>query len=511
MTAKNSTINLVSFSSLLLSLLLTGTGPAPAAQTWYRQSGGTANLTNQVFTSDIDDTSGVFVTNGGILTMANCRVKTTGNTSNNDNSSFYGLNAGVLVKGKSQVTLTGCNIYTEGEGGNGVFSTDSGTSVILINDTIYCKGSGGHGVDATYKGYMSLTDVIIYTEESHGAAISTDRGGGTIDVLRGKAIAAGTDSPGIYCTGTITATDAVIGATGSEGVVIEGSNTVILNNVTMSGAKGTRNRANLIYQSMSGDAEGNKGVFTMTGGSFDWPSDGPFFLVTNTIAYITMKGVTINSASDTLIKAAKDNWGTSGKNGGETYFTAENQAIEGLVYCDNISSVSLTLKTGSVFTGSTNKAAVSIDETSSWSVTATSWVTTFTDASGVNGDSVTNVSGNGYTVYYDSTVTGNDYLEKKTYKLRGGGYLTCRAVTNAVEDDAETSAAVSIYPNPASSELTINTQSETARKYAVCNMLGENICEGSVSGSVTLDVSNWVSGVYFIIIDGKMNRVMVNR
>lgn len=58
--------------------------------------------------------------------------------------------------------------------------------------------------------------------------------------------------------------------------MIEGANQLIPANVSWSAAKGTRDRGLMLYQRMSGDAEGNKGVFEMTGHSFEWTStSGP--------------------------------------------------------------------------------------------------------------------------------------------------------------------------------------------------------------------------------------------
>jgi len=46
----------------------------------------------------------------------------------------------------------------------------------------------------------------------------------------------------------------------------------------------------MIYQSMSGDAQGTKGTFTMTGGSLAYTAtDGPLFYVTNSTAVILLK------------------------------------------------------------------------------------------------------------------------------------------------------------------------------------------------------------------------------
>jgi hypothetical protein len=47
------------------------------------------------------------VTNSGVLTLNNPTITTTGSSSSMDNSSFYGLNAGLLVTAAGSATVTG--------------------------------------------------------------------------------------------------------------------------------------------------------------------------------------------------------------------------------------------------------------------------------------------------------------------------------------------------------------------------------------------------------------------
>ncbi|MBI5591511.1 MAG: hypothetical protein HY881_13620 [Deltaproteobacteria bacterium] len=396
----------------------------------YSQSGGSAARADQTFFTATTDESGVRVANGGALTLENVTVTTTGNTSSSDSSSFYGLNAGVLAESLSNITLSNSSVITSGTGANGVFATGSGSSAALSNVTIEASGDGGHGVMATAGGSLSLADVIINTSGAHGAAVSTDRGGGTITVTRGIAISSGQDSPGIYSTGTITARDAVISGTGSEGAVIEGANSILLTNTILSGAKGTRDRGALIYQSMSGDAQGTEGTFTMTGGTFNWPSTtGPAFYVTNSTGVITLKDVTVVSSSGTLLKAGADQWGTSGANGGTVIFTADGETLTGNMVADSLSSITARLQNGSSLTGAINSAktagaaVLSLDATSTWTVTADSYLTSMSDADGISAGTITNINGNGHNVYYNASLTANSALGGKTYTLNGGGYL----------------------------------------------------------------------------------------
>ena len=146
-------------------------------------------------------------------------MATSGNTSSQDNSSFFGQNAGVPVNRNSRVTVLGGSIPTTGGGANGLFA---------------CGAAA----------FASMTGGLI---------IATDRGGGTIWVSGGKIVAHGQDSPGIYSTGDIGAENARFVATGSEGAVIESRNSIVLRNCEMSGA---RKCGVMIYQSFSGDADG---------------------------------------------------------------------------------------------------------------------------------------------------------------------------------------------------------------------------------------------------------------
>ena len=83
-----------------------------------------------------------------------------------------------------------------------------------------------------------------------------------------------TDAPGIYSTGTITVTGAAVSVTGSEGAVREGENPINLTNSSLSCSVKLGEK---VYQSMSGDAMGAVGTFTLTGGSLSSAAGPPFY------------------------------------------------------------------------------------------------------------------------------------------------------------------------------------------------------------------------------------------
>jgi hypothetical protein len=127
----------------------------------YTQNGGKVTKSNQAFTATKTDESGVLVSGGGSLTLENSKITTSGNTTSQEKSSFFGLNAGVLAKSGSKIISNNCTVKTTGTGANGVFSTEKGSSVILNNDSIICLKEGGHGVDATFEGSLTLNNVYL--------------------------------------------------------------------------------------------------------------------------------------------------------------------------------------------------------------------------------------------------------------------------------------------------------------------------------------------------------------
>lgn len=381
------------------------------------------------YDSATSDVSALCLINGASLEATNATITKTGDTSSDENSSFYGLNAGVLVGSGSSFTMTGGTVTTEGSGTNGVFSTGEGTSVTLTDVTIEAVGNGAHAVMATQGGTMTLVNVDMLTTDAHSGAVATDRGSGTIDVTGGEITTTGTDSPGIYSTGVITVTDATVTSTGAEVAVIEGANAIILTDSDLVSSFADKWGV-MLYQSFSGDAEGSEGEFTMTGGSLAYESEtGPLFFVTNATGTITLSGVDVTAASGVLgLASATDRWGTSGANGGYLVVIADAQTLNGDFVADAISTLTLTLSDGSALTGAINadavadRTSVTLDDSSTWTLTADSYVTSLSGAQ-IDGSSISNIVGNGFNVYYDATDAANSTFNGGTYTLVNGGSL----------------------------------------------------------------------------------------
>jgi len=380
-----------------------------------------AELADQAYSSETADESALIVNTADAVTISNPTVTKTGDSDGGDNCNFYGLNAGLLVMGGSTTTITGGTIETSASGANGVFSyggngghngaAGDGTTVVISDTTITTTGDGSGGIMTTGGGITYASNLTVTTSGRSSAAIRTDRGGGTVVVDGGTYTTNGLGSPAIYSTADITVKNAALVSNLSEGVCIEGMNSITLENCelvannTQCNGNATFHDTIMIYQSMSGDADSGTSSFTMTGGSLTSLS-GHMFHVTNTHAVITLSGVNlVNEGSDILLSVCDDGWSGASN---IADLVADNQALAGTILVGNNSTLTLSLTNGSSFEGtfsgkienakgtviSTEVGTVNVvlDSSSTWTLTADTYITSFEGA-------VTGVIGNGYTLF----------------------------------------------------------------------------------------------------------------
>ena len=213
-------------------------------------------------------------------------------------------------------------------------------------------------------------------------------------------------------------------ATGSEIAVVEGKNSITLENVDLTG---TKDHGVMLYQSFSGDAGVGEASFTAKDSTLRNDSDGPMFFVTNTTAKASLQNVALVQSGDTLVNVAASRWGKSGANGGDFTLTAKDQTLVGAVQADEISSVTLNLDEGATYEGAFNSddtaksAAITLAKTATWTLTDDAYVTTLADAA----TGYTNITSNGHNIYYNADAA--DDLGGRTYALPGGGKLMPKA------------------------------------------------------------------------------------
>ena len=361
--------------------------------------------TGKAYQSDKADECALLISTKEAVKVLQPAVSKTGSSDGGDNCSFYGVNAAVLVKGGSTTTISGGTITSNGTGANGVFSyggnggrnggEGDGTTVIIEDTKITTTGDGSGGIMTTGGGVMKARNLTVNTSGRSSAPIRTDRGGGVVTVEGGSYTSNGLGSPVIYSTADVTVTDAMLTSNMSEGVCIEGKNSITLNNCEMTVSNTRRNGhaqfldAIMIYQSFSGDADSGNSHFTMNGGSLT-NRKGHLFHVTNTNAIIMLNGVKLTNDDEegVLLSVCADGWqGASNK----ATLNASRQLLEGAVLVGSDSELTLTLADGSTFNGSvsgsiTNAAGESVStetgtvnviigDDCTWSLSADSYVT----------------------------------------------------------------------------------------------------------------------------------------
>lgn len=374
------------------------------------------SVSDETYTSTGGDENALRI-DGAAVTLDQITVdKSSGSSSNTEDGDFYGMNAALLATDGADVTITGATITSSAQNGNGVFSYGDSTTVTISDSSITTTADNSGGIQTTGGATTTASNLTVDTSGNSSAAIRSDRGGGTVNVTGGSYTSNGYNSPAVYSTAAISVSDASLTANHSEALVIEGQNSITLNNCDVSGnmsdtegASSDENVHNvMIYQSMSGDAEVGTSAFTMNGGTLT-SHNGDLFYVTNTHCTIDLSGVTlVNNDADGLLlnvtgNSASHGWGTAGSNGAQVEFTAKAQTLEGDIVVDRISTLNLTLSEDSTFTGTVNitdnadggtavegNADITVEEGSTWTLTGDCTVSTLTNNGTVNF--------NGYTI-----------------------------------------------------------------------------------------------------------------
>jgi hypothetical protein len=362
----------------------------------------------------------------------------------------------------SVVNLLNAEIFTDTDGGNGLWATNEGSLIYMRGGSITTMESSGHGVDTTVRASVILYDVKISTSgQSASGALVNDSGDGTVYATRVTAHTKGPGSPGFYMIGTmsmLTLLDCSIEAETSDiGVLLNGSNVTVTDS-TLIGGKGvkmsggtfsmtggslTATASDAFYiggatgpdrgvpggGALFGDQDSSRGgvpggVIPSSGAPGGAPGGSPGIEAPGAVAgdfrppqassEITVKdGVKISASTGNLVNIAEALKAT---------FTADDTDLTGNMIVTEGGELAVTL-TNSTLTGTVKGAAMTLDKNSEWNVTGDSVLTSLSNAGGISGTTITNIYGNGHTVYYDKKLSGNKALGGKSYKLRDGGSL----------------------------------------------------------------------------------------
>ena len=394
-----------------------------------------ATVEGESIASTGTDENAILITGGEVTVKDTTITKDSDDSTGGDNSSFYGVGATILTTGGTSY-IDNVTIDSDADGGAGVFAYGDGVSYVA-NSTITTNSNTSGGIHAAGGGTLYAWDNTVVTNGESSAAIRSDRGGGTMVVDGGSYTSNGTGSPAVYCTADIAINDATLTATNSEAICIEGLNELHLFDCDLTGniPENEQNDCDwnvILYQSMSGDSEVGNSTFEMVGGSLTAENGGMFY-TTNTESTFILSNVNITYAdnNDFFLKVTgNDNargWGTSGDNGADCTFTAIDQAMEGDVIWDSISTLDFYMTDGSTLVGAViddescagnggdGYCNLYISKDSTWTVTADSTLTALYNEGTIvdeDGNTVSIVGTDG-TVYVegtsDITVTVDSY------------------------------------------------------------------------------------------------------
>ncbi len=412
-----------------MQMMPSGDSSSSVTKTGATTVDGTTQTLEEDYQTSQADESVILVTNGGNATINGATVsKTGGDSSNTENSEFYGVNSGILVTENSTATIKNATISTNAKGSNALFATGTDSKIYVSDSTITTTGSASaRGLDATYGGYIEANNVTITTQGGSCATLATDRGEGTIIAKNSTLETNGSGSPIIYSTGDIRIENTTGTANGAQMVVIEGKNSATVIDSTLSASgKGNRNDTDqagvmiyqsipvytdqagiMIYQSMSGDAGQGTGTFTAENSTLSVQSDSnyyktaPMFFITNTDAIINLTNSKLLYGSNILISSkGTSEWGKTGSNGGNTTLNANSQELEGNIEIDEISTLTMNLSNSS-YKGTINsdnsakEINIKLDSNSKITLTGDSYITSLENSDETN----SNIDFNGYKLY----------------------------------------------------------------------------------------------------------------
>lgn len=268
--------------------------------------------------------------------------------------SKYGFCAAVLSNQKtSHVTLVNPKIVChESSTANGAYAIFGG-AVVIEGGTIHTCNRQGHGVDASYGGHVYCNGTVIHTGGQNSGALATDFQGGYITVRDIHATTELPGSPGIYTAGKsiISAYNSTFVSKGCEAVMVAHSlGHTYLYDCDLTGTVGLNTHNSMSpeysYIHMFG------GKLASTVGSLLCAEDGK--------AIMNLDHVSFATPADGNIAFAKA--------GGRLVANLTGMDVAGNVDRENTSYLELNLQ-GTKLTGQVNATALSLDETSAWTVT----------------------------------------------------------------------------------------------------------------------------------------------
>ena len=348
----------------------------------------------------------------------------------------------------SPSAATGTVTFYNNSASIGTGTLDSGTATL---DTTFTT-AGTASLTATYGGsstYAESTSSAVTVTVTAASSTARTQPVTPVGTLTNTAYGS---SP-LHAISDFSTNGGAYTAKNSQAAVVESGGSINLTGTTLNGTAGNGSGV-LLSNRSSNPSLSALARFTMTGGSLTYncsatqteacnqepaasaqSNPATLFSVSGTKAAIALTDVTVanNTATTTngqgtLLTVGRSS--TANSNAGIAAFTVQGTKLTGDVIVDGASTAALSLLkddagTGSLLTGAINSAnagkavSLTLDESSTWTVTATSYLTSLIGLD-VSDNTVNNIDGGGHCVYYSGSIGGSG---KQVYALSGGGFL----------------------------------------------------------------------------------------
>jgi hypothetical protein len=110
-----------------------------------------------------------------------------------------------------------------------------------------------------------------------------------------------------------------------------------------------------------------------------------------------------------------------------------------------------------------------------------------------------------YYIYAENSNAGIFYPERSEHE-----YYSITSTTG-INEAAAKHTNISVYPNPASGKITIQSGVTGSEQYSIVNVLGDLMTEGTIKQTTTVDLSSWNNGLYFLRVGDSIQKIIVNQ
>jgi len=363
----------------------------------------------------------IYATNAVDLYLTHLRVNKTSGGISDDNRNETGLNSALLADGASRVRMDNCDVVSHSLQADGITASGQDTRVILSDCMVSTSRQFSAGISSINNALISVnkTEVKTTDHQSPSYYVHND---GEITVTQAIGMNSGQASPVFHVDGgKISAVKCRLeSAKWTIGSIDSGL--LELNDGEL---KSGDICGFLVYSADDNTRQdGTVDRLVLTNNKI-WVGEGPLLLVTNTAGEITLSKNNIKCKDDVIIKVKADEWGVKGANMGNAIINLDSQSLNGDIYVDSISSLSLNLNQGGSLKGSITgnpcdgrKVNVNVRKGGSWTAKGDVYVNSVTFEKPLK-KGLKQLKGN-HVIWYDADDPDNAPLEGKEHKTAGG-------------------------------------------------------------------------------------------